>query len=126
MHISKEDQAHGKTRLVIADDDEPTRYLLNTLLGLVPHVEVVGEAADGEEAVRLALRHRADVVLLDVNMPGMDGFKAAAVLTASLPRIRVILQTADDDGAKRQRAEALGLKLLMKGSFGDAIAALTI
>jgi two-component system, response regulator PdtaR len=66
----------GTQRVVIADDHEPTRVLLRTLIEL-EGMQVVGEAVDGNQAVALALQHEPDVVLLDINMPGLDGLGAA-------------------------------------------------
>jgi DNA-binding NarL/FixJ family response regulator len=60
-------------RVVFADDDAVFRELLRGLLGFLPHVTVVGEAGDGVEAVRLVAQHYPDTVLLDVDMPRLDG-----------------------------------------------------
>jgi two-component system response regulator DesR len=114
-----------RTRLVIADDDEPTRLLLQALVLLVPEFDLVGVAADGTEAVDLAQRHAPDLVVLDVEMPGMDGFAAAEAIAASLPDTRVLLHTGDDDGTKQRKARALGLKLVRKGDFTATLEAAT-
>src|SRR3954462_15601986 len=100
--------AAAPERIVIADDDEPTRLLLRTILSFSPAVEIVGEAADGVEAVRLALERRADAVVLDENMPGLDGGRAAEVIRTYRPRVKVLYQTAEIDGVLRRRAERLG------------------
>jgi CheY-like chemotaxis protein len=102
-------------RIVIADDDAPMRALLRTILSFAPAVEVVGEAADGAEAVRLAIERRADAVVLDVNMPGIDGGRAAEVIRAYRPRVKVLFHTAEVDGALRRRAERLDAPILLKG-----------
>jgi CheY-like chemotaxis protein len=70
-------------RVVFADDDAVFRELLRGLLGFLPHVTVVGEAGDGVEAVRLVAQHYPDTVLLDVDMPRLDGFGAAEVIRTS-------------------------------------------
>ena len=101
-------------RVVFADDDAVLRELLGALLGFLPHVTVVGEASDGIEAVRLVARHYPDTVLLDVDMPLLDGFAAAEVIRSFRPRTRLMLHTGAPDEAKRRRAKALGLHLLDK------------
>ena len=84
------------------------------MLGFLPHVTVVGEASDGIEAVRLVARHYPDTVLLDVDMPLLDGFAAAEVIRSFRPRTRLMLHTGAPDEEKRRRAKALGLPLLDK------------
>ena len=101
-------------RVVFADDDAVLRELLGALLGFLPHVTVVGEASDGIEAVRLVARHYPDTVLLDVDMPLLDGFAAAEVIRSFRPRTRLMLHTGAPDEEKRRRAKALGLPLLDK------------
>jgi CheY-like chemotaxis protein len=94
------------------------------LLSFAPTVEVVGEAADGAEAVRLALARRADAVVLDVNMPGLDGGRAAEVIRAYRPRVKVLFHTAEVDGELRRRAERLQAPILLKGDPEFALHAL--
>lgn len=101
-------------RVVFADDDPALRQLLRTLLDLLPHVTVVGEAVDGIEAVQLVARHYPDTVLLDVNMPRLDGFAAAEVIRSFRPQTRLLLHTAEPDDEKRRRAALLSLPLLDK------------
>ena len=101
-------------RVVFADDDAVLRELLGALLGFLPHVTVVGEASDGIEAVRLVARHYPDTVLLDVDMPRLDGFAAAEVIRSFRPRTRLMLHTGAPNEEKRRRAKALGLPLLDK------------
>ncbi len=101
-------------RVVFADDDPVLRDLLRGLLRFLPHVTVVGEAADGIEAVQLVAQHYPDTVLLDITMPRLDGFGAAEVIRSFRPRTRLMLHTAEPDDEKRRRAKALGLPLLDK------------
>ena len=74
-------------RLLIADDHEVVRAGLKSLLADVRDIQIVAEAADGEEAVRLAHRHRPQVVLLDVRMVGGDGLAALGRLREELPGV---------------------------------------
>ena len=100
-------------RIVIADDHEPTRVLLRTLIEL-EGMQVVGEARDGNEAVALALERGPDVVLLDVNMPKLDGLGAAEMIRARRPRIRLLIHTGEPLETAVDRAAALQLPLADK------------
>jgi len=98
-------------RVLIADDQRVVRDGLAMLVGLIDGVEITGAASDGEEAVRLAMAHRPDVVLMDLRMPGTDGITATAQLRERLPAARVLVLTtyADDDTIlPALRAGALG------------------
>lgn len=82
-----------KIRLLIADDHEIVRMGLSALLDSEPDIEVVGEAVDGDEAVRKALQLKPDVVVMDLMMPGTDGAAATALIRARLPDVRVLILT---------------------------------
>ena len=79
---------------LIADDHEVVREGLRLALSRVPHIRVVGEAADGEAAVVLAERRRPNVVIMDVRMQGMDGFQATSKIRQAAPDTSVLLFTA--------------------------------
>ena len=80
-------------RLLLADDQALVRGALAALLNLESDLEVVAEVGAGDEVLAAALKHRPDVCLLDVEMPGMDGIAAAALLRDRLPGIRVLMVT---------------------------------
>ena len=96
--MAAEDVSAATVRVLVADDQTVVREGLVMLLGLSPQVEVVAAAADGDEAVKLARRHRPDVVLMDLRMPRCDGVAATRSILAELPSTRVIVLTtyADD------------------------------
>jgi len=94
---------------VLLVDDRPTvRRGLRMWLEVEPEVSVVGEAADGEEAVSLAEKLRPDVVLMDVKMPGVDGIEATGKLQAVDPCIAVVILSLYDDTDTRTRARHAG------------------
>jgi DNA-binding NarL/FixJ family response regulator len=84
-------------RVLLVDDQRVVREGLEMLLGLLPGIEVVGTAADGEEAVRLAVARAADVVLMDLRMPRVDGIEAMRRLADARPATRVIALTTYAD-----------------------------
>jgi DNA-binding NarL/FixJ family response regulator len=86
----------GPIRVLVADDQALVRGAFQVLVDSAPGMSVVGTAADGAEAVELALRERPDVVLMDVRMPGLDGVAATARLTARPDAPKVIILTTYD------------------------------
>lgn len=80
-------------KVLVADDETMMRAGVRAILGAAPDIDVVAEAADGREAIELALRHRPDVCLLDVRMPRLDGLGAAAELAKALPETAVVMLT---------------------------------
>lgn len=80
-------------RVVIADDQGLVRVGLCKVLGVEPGIEVVGEAADGEQAVAVAARLQPDVVLMDIRMPALDGIEATRRLVRTHPGVRVLMLT---------------------------------
>ena len=84
-------------RVVIADDHRVVRTGLEQLLGTFDDVELVGTAVDGEEALALCLRHKPDLVLLDLAMPAMDGIEATRRIRQALPETNVVAFTSFSD-----------------------------
>lgn len=85
-----------RLRLLIADDHTVLRETLREFLSRQPDMEVVGEAADGVEAVRLAKQHRPDIVLMDLSMPHGGGVEAVGQLQQINPGLRVVVLTAHE------------------------------
>lgn len=104
-------------RILIVDDRLEVRRELATLLPLAGDIEVVGEAADGAEALRLAEALRPQVILLDLQMPVMDGFEAARRIKQRWPACRVVALTVHDDASPRQKAQQAGVDVfIVKGA----------
>jgi diguanylate cyclase (GGDEF)-like protein len=114
--------AETVVRLLIADDDEGVRLTLSALAARHPALELVGAAADADEAIELARQHRPDVVLLDVSMPAGGGIRAATGIRDVMPDARLVALSAHD-GPEVQldmtRAGAIGY--LVKGASDEDI-----
>ena len=94
-------------RLVLADDQALVRGALAALLDLEPDLEVVAEVGRGDEVVDAAVRGRADVALIDVEMPGLDGIAATAALRRAMPSCRaLVVTTFGRPGYLRRAVEA--------------------
>jgi NarL family two-component system response regulator LiaR len=109
-------------RIVIADDHSVVRQGLQMFLGLDPELEVVGEATNGAEALRLARELRPDVVVMDLLMPVMNGIEATAAIRRELPDTEVLALTSvleDASVVGAVRAGAIGY--LLKDTQADAL-----
>jgi DNA-binding NarL/FixJ family response regulator len=84
-------------RVLIADDHPAMREGLNRLLATAPDIELAGSASDGEQAVALATEHRPDVVLMDLEMPVLDGIAATERIRSELPATQVVALTSFSD-----------------------------
>ena len=109
-------------RLLIADDHPMVRDGLRALFDELPDIEVVGEAANGREAVEGAVVHRPDVMIMDLAMPDVDGFAATSEIKRVAPEVAVLVLTMSGDDvtvAKAMRAGAQGY--LLKGATKEEI-----
>ena len=115
-------------RVLLADDQRLVRESLSTMLSLLDGIELIANAADGQEALELADLHRPDVVLMDLRMPRLDGIEATRILSQRRPDVRVIALTtfADDEsvlGALRAGARGYLTKDASSDQIRDAILA---
>lgn len=91
------DTMHNKIAVLICDDHALFREGVKSILSLQPDIEVVGEAADGKEAVEQALRLSPDVVLMDISMPVLKGFEAVRRIKKARPQTQILILTVYDD-----------------------------
>ncbi|ARF78445.1 response regulator [Kitasatospora aureofaciens] len=111
------------TRVLVADDQTVVREGIVMLLGLLPGIEVVGAAADGEEAVALVERQHPDVVLMDLRMPRVDGVEATRRIRSAHPGTEVVvLTTYADDESLFPALQAGARGYLTKDAGGEEIA----
>ena len=117
--------ADAPIRILVVDDHPVVRGGLVAVLRTIGDLEVVGEAADGTDAVRAAVEHRPDVVLMDVRMPGMDGIEATRQIRAKAPECRVLVLTMYDDDATVFTAMQAGAQgyLLKESEQSDIVRA---
>ena len=109
-------------RVLIVDDVERVRQDLCTFLNLVGNIDIIGQASNGLEAVRLVEALRPQVVLMDLEMPVMDGYEAARRIKAIQPSCHVIALTIHAGEGERQQARQAGMTDLMpKGASLDAL-----
>jgi DNA-binding NarL/FixJ family response regulator len=110
--------------VVVADDHPLVRSGLAAVCAVAPDIELLGEAADGGQAIAEVSRLRPDVILMDVDMPGIRGVEATRRITADCPETAVLMLTMFDDDDSVFAAVAAGaVGYLLKGSDGDEILA---
>lgn len=109
-----------KIRVLIADDQQHAREGLKALLSFVPQIEVTGEASNGQEAVQLVAEKQPDVVLMDVQMPEMDGLQATRLIKNQWPQVKVMILTMFP--SHRAEAFAVGVDgFLLKGGTAESL-----
>jgi pilus assembly protein CpaE len=113
-----------RIKVLIVDDIPETRDHLSKLLGFEADVEVVGAASGGPEAVQMAATLRPDVVLMDINMPGMDGITATEKLAAEVPTAAVIMMSVQGEADYLRRSMLAGAReFLVKPFSSDELTA---
>lgn len=112
-----------KIRVLITDDHEMVRIGVSAYLSAQPDIEVVGEAEDGEKAVKLALELRPDIILMDLVMDGMDGIQATKEIIERWPDAKIIIVTSFlDDDKVYPALEAGATSYILKTSKASEIA----
>lgn len=108
--------------LLLVDDQPTVRRGLRMRLGLEPDLVVIGEAGDGEAALELVSRLRPDVVLMDIEMPKIDGISATEALRSAGPSCPpVVILTIHGDAATRARAESAGAAAFIEKTSADGV-----
>jgi len=109
-------------RVLLVDDQAPFLRAMSSVVEETIGFEVVGEAASGEEAVLMAAELLPDLVLMDVNLPGMDGVEATRrLLRYPTPPVVLLLSTYDDDAGAQFVAESGAVAYVTKSAFGPEL-----
>jgi DNA-binding NarL/FixJ family response regulator len=109
-------------KVLIADDVAQVRQDLRLALDLAGGIKVIGEATDGRQAVELAARLKPQVLLLDLEMPVLDGWEAARQVRATCPACRLVALTVHGDDGSRRQALAAGIDdFVVKGAGLEAL-----
>ncbi len=110
-------------KVLIVDDIPETRDHLSRLIGLEREIDVMGTAGSGEEAIAMALDLRPDIIVMDINMPGMDGVAAAEIISQRLPSSPIIMMSVHGEAEHLKRAMGAGAReFLVKPFSGDEFA----
>ncbi len=104
-------------KVLIVDDIPETRDHLTKLLGFDQQIDVIGTAGSGEEAIRLTMELRPDVIVMDINMPGMDGVAAAEIISQRLPASPIIMMSVHGEAEQLRRAIAAGAREFLVKPF---------
>jgi DNA-binding NarL/FixJ family response regulator len=106
----------AKIRVIIVDDHPVVRFGLAAIIGLEPDMEVVGQAGSGEEACSICASQPADIVLMDLRLPGLSGVEAIRAIRKTRPNLRfIVLTTYDGDEDIHRALEAGAQAYLLKG-----------
>jgi two-component system nitrate/nitrite response regulator NarL len=121
----------GLIRILLVDDHQHAREGMRTIVSAVPDFLVVGEASNGEEALILTENLVPDVILMDINMPGMGGLEAVKVIKSAYPTVKIIMVTVSDDvsnlfEALKKGAQGYLLKNLNPSAWRDYLRAVAL
>ena len=111
-------------RFLVVDDYEPFRRLVRSILGRKPALQIVGEACDGQEAVRKAEELKPDFILLDIGLPTLNGIEAARQIRKLSPESKIIFLTQESAAEVVQEAVELGARgYVLKTQAGSGLLA---
>jgi two-component system nitrate/nitrite response regulator NarL len=118
-------------RLLLADDHHHAREGMRTIVSTIPDFVIVGEASSGEEALELTNKLLPDLILMDINMPGMGGLEAVKVIKNAHPSVKIVMVTVSDDvshlfEALKKGAQGYLLKNLNPSAWRDYLRAVAI
>jgi len=108
-----------KIRVLIVDDSQETRNNISMLLSFEKKIEIIGEAENGEEAFIITKEARPDIVLMDINMPIMDGIKATQEISENVPETTVIIMSVQGDSEYLKRAMSAGAREFLIKPFSS-------
>jgi pilus assembly protein CpaE len=115
---ARTDSASAKIRVLVVDDFAEARTSVAKLLQFEPDIEVIGGAEDGLTALRLAREQRPDIILMDINMPGMDGIRTTEAVVNEVPLAQVIMMSVQGDTDYLRRAMLAGARDFLIKPFG--------
>jgi pilus assembly protein CpaE len=116
----------NKIRLVVVDDNSDTLNNLRKLLYFEKDIEIIGTASSGDEAIKVATQHQPDVVLMDINMPGMDGISASEAITARTPSVQIVIMSVQAEADYLRRAMLAGAREFLIKPFSSEQLANTV
>jgi DNA-binding NarL/FixJ family response regulator len=120
--MSATDGTTKTVSVLIVDDQLPFRAVARTVIGLTAGFAVAAEAESGEEAVRIAAERRPDLVLMDINLPGINGIEATRRILAARPEVAVILlSTYSESDLPADARECGAIAYVHKEDFGPAL-----
>lgn len=105
-------------RVLIVDDLPETRENVRKLLQFEPDIQVIGQAGTGEQAIEMAKEHQPDIILMDINMPGVDGIGASQTISEQVPRSQIIIMSVQSDSDYLRRAMLAGARDFLTKPFG--------
>ncbi|MCB8944272.1 MAG: response regulator [Ardenticatenaceae bacterium] len=106
--FDNESEVITRLRILVADDVRSTVQSIRLMLRLLPDVEIVATAQDGQQAIELAEKHEPDIALIDINMPRVDGLTAVKSMLKLHPQMVCIIMSVEGDDSARQEATASG------------------
>ena len=121
MTDSKSYYERKKIRALVVDDNERSARLLSDCISYLPRVVVIGTLFDGQQALEEALILRPDLVVTDLDMPGLNGMKLAQLLKRGLPGVRIVITSIHGGRETEAAVRACGAHYISKGEFAEAI-----